>query len=258
MSLMYRLLGALLEPDRLLILAVAAGLGWLWWRQREWRRRLLIVVVPFSLLFVASLPVTAHLGERILQGGYGHLSARPENADCIVVLAGCALPRNAANPKPLLCSDTIYRCLQAAELYRSAEPCTVIASGGAVDAELDMPRLSHQMRDFLVQLGVAPNDISVEDKSTTTHENAIETARLLAQRGTKRVVLVTDAGHMWRAERSFRRAGLDVIPAPCRLNNGPLELKPGDFFPTALAAASVRSTCHELLGLMWYKLKGRI
>jgi uncharacterized SAM-binding protein YcdF (DUF218 family) len=258
MNLIYRLLGALLEPDRLLVLCVGVGLGWLWWRHRDFRRRLRVAIVPFVLLFLASLPLTAHLGERILQSGYRHLAIRPEDANYIVVLAGCAMPRNAENPQPVLCPDSIYRCLRAAELYRTGEPCTIIASGGAVDRELDMPPLSHQMREFLIQHGVDAGDVLVEDQSSTTYENAIETARLLSKDGTNRVVLVTDAGHMWRAERCFRRAGLDVVPAPCRLNNGPLELKPGDFCPSAGAAYSVRATCHEILGLIWYKLKGRI
>ncbi|HEX2544668.1 MAG TPA: YdcF family protein [Ramlibacter sp.] len=54
----------------------------------------------------------------------------------------------------------------------------------------------------------------VEDASRDTAENADLTAKMLRASGVKRVAVVTDAIHMPRAAAEFRRAGLEVLPAP--------------------------------------------
>jgi uncharacterized SAM-binding protein YcdF (DUF218 family) len=148
--------------------------------------------------------------------------------------------------------------LHAAELYRRGPRCPVVVSGGLVDPDANMPPLSHQMREFLIQLGVAGEDILIEDRSTTTYENAAACAKLLASESRQPVVLVTDALHMRRAERCFRHEGVDVVPAPCQMKGEEFQWSLSKLLPSAGAAASVNEVVHEVLGLIWYKLKGRI
>ena len=255
---MYRFVNELLEPQRLAMLGLAVALTWLWWRNREGRRPLLAAIVPFCVLWGVSLPVTTHFSNTLLQGRYRPLEARPVEAQCIVVLSGFALPRDARRPQPVLGEDTLYRCLHAAELYRRGPRCPVVVSGGLVNPAADMPPLGHQMRDFLMELGVAETDILIEDGSTTTYENAEQCAKLLAGRQAEAIVLVTDALHMQRAERCFLHAGLKVVPAPCQMQNERFEWSLSGFLPSAAAAWSMQEVTHEILGLIWYKLKGRI
>jgi uncharacterized SAM-binding protein YcdF (DUF218 family) len=69
------------------------------------------------------------------------------------------------------------------------------------------------IRDFLVGHGVPADAITLEEASTSTRENALNVARLLAGTpGTK--VLLTSDYHMFRARRAFRKAGLEVRPRP--------------------------------------------
>lgn len=61
----------------------------------------------------------------------------------------------------------------------------------------------------------------VEDSSRDTRENAGRTAALLRQAGVRKIVLVTHAWHMPRAQRAFAEAlggsGLHIQPAPMGL-----------------------------------------
>src|SRR5207237_2675856 len=107
-----------------------------------------------------------------------------------------------------------HRCLYAAELYRAAGHCPVVVTGGRMNGPSE-PSCAQVMRTFLTGLGVSEADITTEDDSQTTYENATNTRKLLEARGVRRVVLVTDAAHMFRAERCFRKQGLEVVPAPC-------------------------------------------
>jgi uncharacterized SAM-binding protein YcdF (DUF218 family) len=98
--------------------------------------------------------------------------------------------------------------------------------------------------------------IWMESRSKNTHESAVYGSEILRAHGVSRIVLVTEASSMPRASLSFRRYGLDVLPAPARFNR--LTGKVTDFLPGWGPLASNGETVHELVGLAWYKLRGWI
>jgi uncharacterized SAM-binding protein YcdF (DUF218 family) len=60
--------------------------------------------------------------------------------------------------------------------------------------------------------GVQPKDIIIESSSRNTRENALYVKDLVAEHSsTGKVILVTSAFHMRRAEGCFRKVGIDVI-----------------------------------------------
>lgn len=69
------------------------------------------------------------------------------------------------------------------------------------------------MRTLAVAAGVPDAAILVETASSNTAENAFASARLLRQRGARRVVLVSHRLHLPRARLLFRLAGLKVVGA---------------------------------------------
>jgi len=59
--------------------------------------------------------------------------------------------------------------------------------------------------------GVAPEDIIIESASRNTHENALYVKDLVSSNAKKgKVILITSAFHMRRAEGCFRKVGIDV------------------------------------------------
>ena len=69
-------------------------------------------------------------------------------------------------------------------------------------------------RELLVELGVDPDRIIVEDKSRNTDENAQFTAAIVRPEPKQRWLLVTSALHMPRAIGVFEKAGIDVVANP--------------------------------------------
>ena len=201
---MYRFFVSLLTPLPILCLLLAVGLIVLWRSRRASRGQLLWLAIPLVLLVLSTLPAVSYLALGSLEWAYPPEDGRPADAQAIVVLAGYVRPPNDLRPEAELGQDTYSRCLHAARLYRQGEPCLVVVSGGKVESDTPGPTLAEVMRDFLLTQGVAAKDILLEDKSSTTYENARETADLLSQRGIERVVLVTSATHMQRSERCLR------------------------------------------------------
>ncbi len=69
------------------------------------------------------------------------------------------------------------------------------------------------MRDLMVNQGVPREIITVENAATSTRENALFVARILAG-GDLPYVLLTSDYHMGRALRTFRKAGVTASPLP--------------------------------------------
>ena len=80
---------------------------------------------------------------------------------------------------------------------------SMVISGGAGIAE--------SMKNFVQFEGVPPEKIVVDDRASSTRENALFTAPILA-RMPGRKVLVTSDFHTYRSVRAFRKAGIEVTP----------------------------------------------
>jgi uncharacterized SAM-binding protein YcdF (DUF218 family) len=96
----------------------------------------------------------------------------------------------------------------------------------------------------------------IEDRSRNTHENAVETARILRTAGIQRVWLVTSDVHLPRAIAEFQRAGLGVQPlsagGPNRLPDGLLA-----WLPQPWALEESHSVLYEWLGDLVMRLPRR-
>ena len=161
-------------------------------------------------------------------------------------------------PQAELGEESLYRCLHAARLYHRGEPCPVLVSGGKVDPDRPGPTLADLMRDFLLRLGVAEEDLIVEGRSRTTYENAVESAALLREHGIEKIQLVADAVDLLRAALCFRKQGLDVLASGCNYRATGWRWRLFGFLPSPGAAKAVERVTHEWLGVAWYWLRGRI
>jgi uncharacterized SAM-binding protein YcdF (DUF218 family) len=89
--------------------------------------------------------------------------------------------------------------------FREVIVCGGPAGGGAAIAE--------RMRDFMVSQGVPAAAIRVETGSHSTRENALYSKALIDAAPGRKILLTSDY-HMFRAYRTFRKAGIAVEPRP--------------------------------------------
>jgi uncharacterized SAM-binding protein YcdF (DUF218 family) len=254
---MYRLVVDLAHPVFLLGLLVVLATANLWRKRRETRRRLLLLTVPLALFAVWCMPVVSYLALGSLEWQYPHLEERPDDAEAIVVLGGYVRLEDDEGKRFKVGGDSRRRCERAAEVYRQGKPLPVVVSGGKVDPDAPGPAVAVAMRDFLLLPGqdVPASDLIVEDRSRTTYENAVETCRLLGERGIRKIILVTDADSLHRATACFRKQGCEVVPCGCGYHPR-LQWSASAFLPDLGAAAGSQEAFHEWLGITWYRLRG--
>jgi uncharacterized SAM-binding protein YcdF (DUF218 family) len=98
-------------------------------------------------------------------------------------------------------------------------------------------------------LGVKKVDIKIENRSTNTYQNAINTKALLKDNGP--YLLISSAAHLKRADEAFTKASLkvDLIPVDYLWSS-----KPALYQLSPLASlASWRSITHEYIGIFYYR-----
>jgi uncharacterized SAM-binding protein YcdF (DUF218 family) len=247
-----------IRPTVFLPLILALALVNLWRRRRETRGRLLFLTVPFGLLAVISLPAVAYLALGTLEWSYPTSTEIPGHPEMLVVLSGYMMAPKDKPDRAELGADTYYRCLHALRLYRKADGCPLLLSGGISEGARQGPPLADAMRTFFLQQGVKAADLTVENRSQTTYENAVNCAAMLQARGIHRIVLVTDAKHLWRASLCFAKQGIDVVPSPCSAFTERFENRLEDYVPSPDGAGHFMSAFHEWIGVVYYRLRGWI
>jgi uncharacterized SAM-binding protein YcdF (DUF218 family) len=247
----------LLQPLAIFLIWMGVVVGWLWYRRRETPKCLLVVTIPYVLLFLFSMPAVAYVLRGSLEWRYPALSQRPPDTDAIVVLSGGFYPADGPRTQPELDEETQGRCLCALELYRQGKPCPILMSGGP-SSDPTWPTYAEVMRDFIIRLGANPADILVENQSRTTYENAVESRLLLEKNHLRKSVLVTSSYHLPRAVACFRKQGIEVIPCGCQYRATPEDKSRYGFVPNSTALEESRRAWHEWIGIAYYWLRGRI
>jgi len=136
---------------------------------------------------------------------YGILTARLGRPVDAVVVLGAGLRGSEVTP---LLRSRIDRGIQwRTRPSQEGREAVLVTSGGQGPDE-DLPE-ADAMAAYALAHGVAKDDILLERASTTTRENLVYSARLLAQRGhVGRVAVVTNSFHAFRAALLMRAIDL--------------------------------------------------
>ncbi|MCF7992551.1 MAG: YdcF family protein [Thiohalocapsa sp.] len=176
-------------------------------------------------------------------------------APAMVLLGGGMDPVTAPRLHPDL-GSAADRVWHAARVFHAGKAPLVVVSGGALPWHAGDGVEADAMLTFLGDLDVPAERVVLEGRSGTTRGNAVETAALLAERGIDRVLLVTSALHMRRAEATFRAVGLDVVPVATDYEIVDSAETPLEYLPDADALYGSSRAIKEYLGLAYYRLRG--
>lgn len=114
-------------------------------------------------------------------------------------------------------TSLLYRLETALDFHELYPDVKIIVSGGQGEGE----KISEAsaMRNFLVDNGVDPSQIIMEDKSTDTYENFLYTKKLLDDESEVKdpiVTIISNNFHMFRAKLLAKEVGFNTLgyPAP--------------------------------------------
>jgi uncharacterized SAM-binding protein YcdF (DUF218 family) len=241
MFLLKKILAALILPPTGPLLVAAIGL---WLCRRRPRLGHAVIGLGLGTLLLLAVPWTA---DGLLRSIEDAVPATPEevrSAGAIVILGGGNYHAAPEYGSDTVNAVTLERLRYGARLARqSGLPVAVTGGaprGGTPEAEA--------MREVLeTDFRIAAR--WVESASGDTTENAAFLGPMLKQAGVTRIVLVTHAWHMRRAQAVFKKQGLTVVPGPIHFATGTTNAS-YRWLPSAGALRSSQLALHEWLGIL--------
>lgn len=160
---------------------------------------------------------------------------------------------------------SLQRLVKGYQLYSGLETPIIVSGGIAIGQ--DRIGEAELASEWLQKMGVPPEDIFIENRARTTYENGIcvkeiflsnKSLKKLASEGSvMKVYLVTNAVHLPRSVLVFEEIGIEAVPVSAGyiVNHRMSWL---DYLPNRSSLAANLMGLHEWMGIIWYKVTGRI
>ena len=249
MIYVHKILPLFLLPTGITLLLLVAGLVF----RRRW-----LCWIGVAVLWLAATPLVSI---QLMRAAEGWQTRRPLSsvpvAQAIVVLSAGRIEQ----PGETVASEwgDPDRFFGRVELYKAGKAPLLIFTGGWAPWQPNARLEGDILAEYAVSLGIPRDHILTTPKVTNTEEESHETARILAKRlganAPHRILLVTSAFHMKRAQRLFIRAGIHVEPVPVdfQVSRGRtftlMELLPGGG-----SLSQSERALREFYGLAYYRL----
>jgi uncharacterized SAM-binding protein YcdF (DUF218 family) len=252
MLVLKQLVSTLILPPALPLLG--AGLGLLMMRGKHRRKGWLLVALMLALLWLLSCEVGVRMAYRAIESEQAvWTTQRYEKtpAQAIVILGGGGQRGAAEYGGASINARSAMRLMYGLRLAKTTGLPALYSGGNAdpgtgADGQFSEAQAAQQMAKNMFGTELR----WLETRSRDTKENASYTALLLQPPPLqiKRIVLVTHAWHMTRAQRYFERAGFEVQPAPMGFI-GASDSTPREWLPSADGMMMSWQLWREQLGL---------
>lgn len=133
-----------------------------------------------------------------------------------IILGGGMIRANQEDPTRMNVGESADRFLQPALLYKQGKVDRILITGGNTsigNLKIDQSNETAQVKRLLVALGIPNEKILTETLARNTHENAVNSKKMIDSLHLKGpFLLVTSAFHMRRSIACFTKIGINCTP----------------------------------------------
>ena len=217
------------------------------------RKKMWPLLIALMLLIILSLPFVSRQLIKFLEQDYTLISPNNvDTADTVVVLSGMIRTIKQNNGIYYEFSDAVDRVFAGIELLKLNKAQKIILTRGKLPWSLGMPEGEFLAR-FVKSQGVNKNQIILTEAVQNTNDEAIAVSKILPENS--KIILVTSAFHMPRAETVFENQNLKVIPYAVDFRSVEKKIDVLDFLPQADAFKDSSFYFREIIGRIYYSLR---
>ena len=217
------------------------------------RKIFLPVLVAAVILIVLSLPIVSrHLANSLEQNYQIVAASDVDSAEAVVVLSGMVSTIQQDGKIHYEFSGAVDRILAGIELLKLQKAKKLILTRGKLPWNIGIPE-GEFLAKFAVSQGIHPNKILLTDVVQNTNDEAKLISKMLPKK--TKIILVTSAFHMPRAEKIFRSQNLTVIPHAVDFLKSSKKIDLLDFLPQASAFSKSNWYFREVIGRVYYTLR---
>ncbi len=246
-----KIIASLLTPPGLLVLLqFLLTLLIFKYSRKNILRNLSVIILLILIVFTTAIGVRIFLFP--LENTAEEMNVEPGEPYPIVIMGG-GIYYDKGDAKPGL--HSIQRLSKGYQVYQKLKT-PLIYSGGVGIGQSGMSE-ADVAANWLINLGIPPEDYIAEDQARTTYENGLFIQEWTRKNNYNKVYLVTSAVHMLRSRAVLNSQGIEVLS----IHSGFLyshRLSWLDYLPNRGALYASLSAVHEWLGLVWYRITGRI
>jgi uncharacterized SAM-binding protein YcdF (DUF218 family) len=225
-------------------------------RRRRRRGRAWAPLAAVLVLYVFSIEPVANALTASLETPDTKTARDDVTYDAVALLGGVVDDRATFTHGQPSYNDNIERLLATYDLLRTGRAKFTVVSGGAVDASRAETVEARVLGKQLVDWGIAPERVIIEDQAKNTRENAVYIAKIARERGWRSVVVVTSAMHMPRALDCFRAVSLPVDALPVDYNSYDARRFAAGWLPRSVFLEESAAAIREIAGRVIYRIRG--
>ncbi|MGM0437020.1 MAG: YdcF family protein [Bacillota bacterium] len=172
-----------------------------------------------------------------------------------VVVLGGGINYNIPDKKGELSQSSLERLVKGYKLQKKLGS-SIIYTGGIAVGQTDISEAEIASK-WLKEMEVPDERIIKEEQARTTYENGLYVKKWMKNNNVDNIYLVTSAIHMPRSSAVFSNFNIDFTPVVSGYSYNH-KLSWLDYLPNRGALTANLAALHEWLGLIWYKINGRI
>ncbi len=251
-----KLLDVLLTPLSWSLVLILASIPWRRRYVRRWRRRRGLAIAGVALLLLSSFEPVSNGLLYSLERSETPTYRADETYDVVILLGGVVDERIVFETKQPAYNENVERLVVTHRLLQENKARFAIVSGGPVSRDLHEYSEAVVLKKQIVDWGIDPNRVIVEDAAKNTRENAVFSERIVKERGFEKVLIVTSAFHMRRSVECFLAVGMtfDTLSVDYRAHGGSYGIP--DLMPRPHYLAVTSATIREMAGRWIYRVQG--
>ena len=217
------------------------------------KKKTLPMLMALTLLIFFSLPIVSGYLTKLLERDYTPFPPHEITAaGTVVVLSGMVRTIKQTDGFKYEFNDSVDRIFAGIQILNLNKAKKIILTQGKLPWNLGVSE-GELLADFIQSQGIDPRKILLTEIVQNTNDEAIAVSKMLPKNS--KIILVTSAFHMPRAETVFRNQSLNVIPYAVDFRKSAKKINVLDFIPYAKAFYESNLFFKELIGRAYYEFK---